>query len=473
MSQAISNGASVSPVPGDARPPLVPSRIYAGRTLVVVGGTGFLGKVWVSMLLHRFPDIAHLYLLVRPKEDQTAEERFWAQIATSPVFDPIREAHPGAEFDAFLREKVTPVAGDVVQPLLGLGAELVERIRGKVSAVVNVAGVVDFNPPLDEALDVNAFGVNNLVELARTLGAPVMHTSTCYVAGYRAGLIEEVDPREVPFPRAEGETWYGAANPQRTLSRSHWDPQREIAECLDLIKQARHRCEDAFRQSAFLDEARAGLEGRGEPCRGKVLEDEVARVKRRFVEKQLVEAGKERALFWGWSNIYTYTKSIGEQALAASGVPFTIVRPAVIESSNVYPFPGWNEGINTSAPFLYMASKGQVQFPADHDCHLDIIPVDMVTSAMLVSLAELIEGTARPVYHYGTTDTNACRMTRFFELAGLYKRRLVFEGKRTGICSNRSPPASSPSGSPRSSTSRTARGRSPAPCAAWARSSTG
>src|SRR5689334_15876894 len=308
--------------------PLLPSRIFAGRTLCVVGGTGFLGKVWVSTLLHRFPEIAHLYLLVRPKEDQTADERFWSQIVTSPVFDPLREKYPGAAFEAFLREKVTPVSGDIVEPLLGLSEDVIERMQGEVSAVVNVAGVVDFNPPLDEALDVNAFGVNNLVSLARRLSVPVMHTSTCYVAGYRSGLIEEGDPREVPFPRAEGETWYGAGAPHRTLDRSHWDPQREIEECLDLIKQARQRCNDAFRQSAFLDQAKHNLAERGEPCRGEALEDELAKVKRRFVEAQLIEHGKERALFWGWSNIYTYTKSIGEQALASSGVPYTIVRPA-------------------------------------------------------------------------------------------------------------------------------------------------
>jgi len=105
----------------------------------------------------------------------------------------------------------------------------------------------------------------------------------------------------------------------------------------------------------------------------------------------------------------------------------------VIESSCFYPHPGWNEGINTSAPFLYMASKGQVQFPGDHSVHLDIIPVDMVTSGMIASLAELIEGTAPPVYQYGTSDINACRMTRYMELAGLYKRRQVFEGKRTKL----------------------------------------
>ena len=419
-------------VRGAARAPLVPSRLLAGKRLVVVGGTGFLGKVWVAQLLTRFPEIGHLYLLVRPKDDQTPEERFWAQIAPSPVFDPLREARPGPAFEAFLREKVTPVAGDVVHPLLGL-SRLVPELTGTIDAVVNVAGVVDFNPPLDEALEVNAFGVSNLAELARALHARVLHTSTCYVAGYRAGLIEEDSPLDVPFPRAAGETWFGASCPKRTLDRSHWNPQREIDECLDLVKQARHRCEDAFRQSAFLDEAKAGLEARGEPCRGSALEDELAKVKRKFIKDHLIAAGKERAIFWGWSNIYTYTKSIGEQVLASSGVPFTIVRPAVIESSSEFPFPGWNEGINTSAPFLYMASKGQVQFPGDHSVHLDIIPVDMVTSGMIAALCELIDGTAPAVYQFGSTDTNGCRMTRYMELAGLYKRRQVFDGKKTTL----------------------------------------
>lgn len=413
--------------------PLLPSRILAGKRFVVVGGTGFLGKVWVSMLLHRFPDIGHLYLLVRPKAGQTAEERFWSQIASSACFDPLREAHPGAEYEKWIAEKITACAGDIVMPECGLDPALLTRIDGTIDAVVNVAGVVDFNPPLDEALEVNAFGVTNLVSLAKRLNAPVMHTSTCYVAGYREGLIEEVDPREVPFPRAQGETWFGAGTEKRTLDRSHWDPQREIDECLDLIKQARHRGGDAFRQSAFLDEAKANLQSRQEPCRGKALEDELAKVKRRFIENQLVDAGTERAHFWGWSNIYTYTKSIGEQVLAASGMPFTIVRPAVIESSTIYPMPGWNEGINTSAPFIYMAMQGQVQLPGDQRVHLDIIPCDMVTSGMIASLCELLEGKAAPVYQYGTTDTNACRMTRYYELIGLYKRRLVINGKKSAL----------------------------------------
>src|SRR5829696_5082759 len=138
MGENETNGVAARP------PPLSPSRVFAGRRLVVVGGTGFLGKVWVAMLLERFPEIGHLHLLVRPKHDQTPDERFWSQIATSPVFDPLRERYPGPAFEAFLREKITPLAGDVVEPNLGLSEDLVARLTGTIDAVVNVAGVVDF-----------------------------------------------------------------------------------------------------------------------------------------------------------------------------------------------------------------------------------------------------------------------------------------------------------------------------------------
>src|SRR6187397_2338748 len=124
MSEQVMNRAAVAANP-QVSSPLVPSQIFAGTKLCVVGGTGFLGKVWVAMLLHRFPEIGHLYLLVRPKADQTAEERLWSQIATSPVFDPLRERYPGAAFEQLLRDKVTPVAGDLVESFCGLGDEVI------------------------------------------------------------------------------------------------------------------------------------------------------------------------------------------------------------------------------------------------------------------------------------------------------------------------------------------------------------
>jgi long-chain acyl-CoA synthetase len=377
---------------------------------MVIGGTGFLGKVWVSLLLARYPGVKRLYLVVRRKGTDSAGRRFWEETLHSPVWDPLREQH-GPRFEAFMREKIEPIEGDVVLQQCGVDADLRKRLHGQIAAVVNLSGIVDFEPPLDVGLEVNAFGVQNLVALARGLGdCPLLHTSTCFVAGNRTGFVEEEDPRLHPFPRA-GE-----------LERAHWDPSREIDECLSIIEQAKERANDAFRQSHFLNEARANLLGRHEPATGPTLEQEVARVKRVYVEGRLAEMGNERARFWGWPNTYTYTKSIGEQIAVASGLRVTIVRPAIVETSVGFPMRGWNEGINTSAPLIYAIREGQTQLPGSAH-NLDMIPVDMVAGGTLMALGELLEGTAPAVYQLGASDSNPVTMARIFELTGLYKRK--------------------------------------------------
>jgi len=386
----------------------------------VLGGTGFLGKVFLSLLLHRFPELGRVHLVVRPKGGLDSEARFWAEIAPSQVFDPLRAQHPGTAYEAFLRDKVHPIPGDVSKPFAGVPSDIRHHLRGKLSALLNAAGVVDFNPPLDDALGVNAFGMQSLVALARDLGdVPVLHTSTCYVAGNRTGQVDEVDPLSHPFPRAG------------TLEGSHWDPELEIRECVDVVEHVRHRANDSFRQSAFLDEAKANLRDKGEPERGTALEDELARVRRKYVEKELARAGTERAHHWGWPNTYTYTKSIGEQILMSSGLRCAINRPAVIESSLAFPIAGWNEGITTSAPIMYLSMQGMTGMPSSDRSVLDVIPVDTVAAGMILVLAELLDDSHRPVYQLGTSDVNPLPMKRLIELTGLYKRR-HYAGKTSG-----------------------------------------
>ena len=395
-----------------------------GSRLLVIGGTGFLGKVWLSMLLRHFAnEVEHVWVVVRPRKRKdgsirlTSEQRFWKDMAYSPVFAPLQELFPGTAYEDFLREKITPIPGDITEEYAGVPADIRDQLRGRLDALVNSSGVVDFNPPLDYALNTNAFGMQNLVALCRDLGVegskglPMLHTSTCYVAGDRTGQVDEVNPLHHPFPKVDD------------LAAKHWSPQREIEECIDLVDNVRHRANDAFRQSHFLDQAMKNLRDRNEPRRGTALENELEKVKRAFTDKQLVEWGTERAQYWGWHNIYTYTKSIGEQILADSGVPYAIGRPAVIESSLTYPRVGWNEGINTSGPLIFIGVEGKLDLPYKPGAVLDVIPVDQVAAGMMATLGELLEGTQKAVYQYGSSDTNPLPIVRLVECVGLFKRR--------------------------------------------------
>src|SRR5882762_8806903 len=138
------------------------AHIVDGARLVVIGGTGFLGKVFWAMLLDRYPNVGRIFLVVRPKGPGigTPEDRFWSETASSEPLAPLRRAH-GEDFRAFLRDKITPIDGDMGQPLCGLGEAMMRELRGTIDAVVNVAGVIDFSPPLDDALGANAFGAQN------------------------------------------------------------------------------------------------------------------------------------------------------------------------------------------------------------------------------------------------------------------------------------------------------------------------
>ncbi|KAG7261683.1 hypothetical protein CRUP_002303, partial [Coryphaenoides rupestris] len=48
---------------------------YVGKSVLITGGTGFMGKVLVEKLLRSCPGVKALYLLVRPKASQTMQQR--------------------------------------------------------------------------------------------------------------------------------------------------------------------------------------------------------------------------------------------------------------------------------------------------------------------------------------------------------------------------------------------------------------
>src|SRR5437870_5180933 len=178
-----------------------PTEIYQDRRVFLIGATGFLGKVTLSMLLHRFPNVGKVYVTVRARSQEESEARFWNNVITAPPFDPLRERY-GAALDGFIRDKVAIVGGDIAEDDLGFTNEEAQRIADDIDVVINSAGNVTFNPTLESALRTNVVGTQNVIAFVKRMKQPsLVHISTCFVAGNRSGSIWEDDEVLGYFPR--------------------------------------------------------------------------------------------------------------------------------------------------------------------------------------------------------------------------------------------------------------------------------
>ncbi|HEV2765387.1 MAG TPA: AMP-binding protein, partial [Pyrinomonadaceae bacterium] len=326
-------------------------------------------------------------------------------------------------FEDFIRDKVRIVNGDIAEDNLGFTEEEAAAVAGDIDVLVNSAGNVTFNPPLESALRTNVVGTQNVIKFARRMRRPALvHVSTCFVAGNRSGPVWESDPVIGYFPRRE------------EMPGFEFSVEHEIRDCDKLSDRVRDEARDAMMAARFRELARKRLvdEGR-DPDDLDAMGLAVARERKVWTRERLTELGIERATFWGWPNIYTYTKSLGEQMVAAEqGLVRAIVRPSIVESAETFPFPGWNEGFTTTAPLIFITLKGQSQIPVNEKLVLDITPVDYVASVMLGVAAEAMVREPRLVYQAATGDSNPNEMRRIVGLLGLYKRK-HFGEKETGF----------------------------------------
>ncbi len=379
----------------------------SGKHLMLIGVTGFIGKVWLVDLLQQVPDIRKITLLIRRNRTTTARRRFEKIVEESPTFDVLQEIH-GRGLGQFLKEKIEVVEGDVSAPGLGLEAATRERLGKSLDVVVNSAGLTDFNPDLRDALSSNVDSTLHLVEFLRSSDhAALMHLSTCYVVGERDGRVQE-ELRENYNPTDD----------------PRFDSEREIESVRTLIRSVEERAQGnelarALRRQALGKGADESKVEAGE------LEGVVRRNRLRWERNRLVRAGMKRAQRLGWPNTYTFTKSLGESILARRGkdLPIAVVRPSIVESSTRTPFSGWNEGINTSGPLSYLLGTNFRQLPSNEKKCLDVIPVDMVCRGMTLIAAALVQRKNARLYQLATSGINPCNMGRSIELTGLAHRK--------------------------------------------------
>jgi alcohol-forming fatty acyl-CoA reductase len=376
----------------------------SGKRVLLIGFTGFIGKVWLAKILEEIPEITKVYLLIRRQRSTTAQRRFEKIVAESPLFENLHARH-GDDFGAFLSEKIDVIEGDVTQPGLGIEPATFDRMKSDLDLVINSSGLTDFNPDLRQALSINIDGTLHLIDFLRRCDrAALLHLSTCYVVGYRDGRISEaITPNYTP------------------KGLSDFDAEAEYESLLLLAKEVESRGESP----EIAERLRRMVLSKGRKLSGTELEAQIRKQRQRWTRDELIEAGMRRARELGWPNTYTFTKSLAESLIARLGadLPVAVVRPSIVETSTHDPFEGWNEGVNTSAPISYLLGTFFRQMPTNGKKCLDIIPVDLVCRGMALIAAALIERRHEPLYQLATSATNPCDMRRTIELTGLAHRK--------------------------------------------------
>ena len=144
----------------------------------VTGATGFIGKRLVKTLLARRG--ATVSFLLRPESE--------GKVATL------------LDYWGVTKARAIPVFGDLTSKKLGVSADDVKRLKGKIDNVYHLAAVYDLSADEDAQVKVNIEGTRNVVEFAKAIDAGHLHHVSSIAA---AGMYEGVF-REDMFDEAEG-----------------------------------------------------------------------------------------------------------------------------------------------------------------------------------------------------------------------------------------------------------------------------
>ncbi len=378
---------------------------FRGKVLLITGGTAFLGQPMVAKILTSLPDVQQIYLLIRSRIDSngkvtSAQERFEKELLTSDVFGELRQSH-GTKFEGWAKEKVTAIEGELTDERLGFSDADYDRLQDEIDVFINIAGLVDFDPPFDASLKGNSLAAKHVVTFAKGCSKVVfLHVSTAYVCGDKPGHVpEELHPPYEQFAQQHNE------KNENTIPATLSD---EIDYLLKLSQSIREEADTPEKNTHFQQIAQKQLDADKRASR-KTVETLTEEVKAEWLETQLVEAGLQHARSRGWNDTYTYMKFLAEQVVMEmrGDLPTAIIRPSIIESSFAEPHPGWLGKYRMSEPLIVGFAKGRIpDFPANPDIILDIIPVDFVVNAMLAAAEAIAKSGGIEVYHVATGTQN-------------------------------------------------------------------
>ncbi|MGD7707129.1 HAD-IB family phosphatase [Microlunatus sp. Y2014] len=377
--------------------------LLADKMIVMTGVTGFIGEQLLWKILTDLPTTT-AGVIVRRKGSADARSRVLS-LLKKKIFTELVAAAGSTE--ALLEQRIVVIEGDLPN---------VPELPDELDVVVHCAGDVSFDPPIDQAFTTNVVGTERLMEQMLAAGKRsgktphYVHISTAYTAGRRRGAIPEAAHVHDIDHRAETEQGLGLRALVEAESRTS-----------ERLTQLRTEAELEHRQAGYLTTAA-----------------DTERRRKAWVEAELVTAGTERARSLGWTDVYTFTKALGERVVAEVGadIPVSVVRPAIVESSWKHPYPGWIEGFKMAEPLILAYGRGDLpEFPASPDSVVDIVPCDHVVNAILAVCATNPEPGRPEFYHVSSGARNPLTFSDLYRHVRNYFLAHPFVGGDRGVAS--------------------------------------
>jgi HAD superfamily hydrolase (TIGR01490 family) len=370
---------------------------FKGKTILVTGSTGFLGKSIVEKCLRSIPSIGRINLAIRPSARRPAAERLEREVLSSPAFKRLKEELGEEAFSNLVKAKLAVLELDLGRDGLGLTDASREQLRS-CDIVIHSAAAVEFDNPADLSAQTNLLGAARMVEALTSAGSRphLVHVSTAYVGGMLRGLVREAPPHD------PGLNWRNEAAVLSTL-RGPVEEESRRPEVLNRLRR----------------EAVSKMGPAGTPAVARATE----RLRDRWVKDKLIERGRAHANAMGFADIYSFTKAMAEHAVVElhGDIPLSIVRPSIIESALAEPFPGWLEGFRMAEPLILAFGRGVLRdFSGLPDALLDIIPADFVVNTVLAVAANPPPDANPRVYHAASGTRNPLRFRQVEDAARLY-----------------------------------------------------
>ncbi|HEV2035013.1 MAG TPA: HAD-IB family hydrolase [Candidatus Dormibacteraeota bacterium] len=370
---------------------------FKGKTILVTGSTGFLGKSIVEKCLRSIPEVGRINLAIRSSVRRPATERLEREVLSSPAFKRLKEELGEEAFSKLIKSKLAVLELDLGRDGLGLTDSGREQLKA-CEIVIHSAAAVEFDNPADLSAQTNLLGAARMVEALKASGSRphLVHVSTAYVGGMLRGLVREAAPHD------PGLNW-----------------RNEAA----VLSNLRAPVEEESRRPEILNKLRREAVSRMGPAGTPAVARATERLRDRWVKDKLIERGRTHANAMGFADIYSFTKAMAEHAVVElhGDIPLSIVRPSIIESALEEPFPGWLEGFRMAEPLILAFGRGILRdFSGLPDALLDIIPADFVVNTVLAVAANPPPDANPRVYHAASGSRNPLRFRRVEDEARRY-----------------------------------------------------